>query len=110
MRLVSSSAFPAVRPGQLWFAVLSSSEHNPAPLVYRAVTTVNVIIYDRVLAPTVARLLPLGGYAEPAAALPAVTRLQSVASAFYKTAGVLPGSFTPPGTGAGKFGVSLPQR
>ena len=67
MRLVSSSAFPAVRPGQLWFAVLSSSEHDPASLVYRAVTTVNVIIYDRVLAPTVARLLPLGGYAEPAA-------------------------------------------
>lgn len=67
-RLIGSSALLAVRPGQLWFTVLPLSEHDPSPLVYRAVTTVNVIIYDRLLAPTVSRLLPLGGYAEPSAA------------------------------------------
>ena len=37
-----------------------------SPLEYRALTTAKVVIYDRMLAPTVARLLPLGGYAEPA--------------------------------------------
>jgi hypothetical protein len=39
-----------------------------APLEYRALGNANVVIYDRALAPTVARFLPLGGYAEPVTA------------------------------------------
>ena len=47
--------------------VRSSVGPEFAPLEYRALSDANVVIYDRALAPTVARLLPLGGYAEPAA-------------------------------------------
>src|SRR6266851_5307684 len=60
-------ALPTVQPGQLWFVELPAAELELSPLEYRALTTANVVIYDRSLAPTVARFLPLGGYAEPAA-------------------------------------------
>lgn len=66
-RLLTWPALPEVRPGQLWLATLPSTEPEPAPLEYRALTTANVVIYDCALAPIVARYLPLGGYAEPAA-------------------------------------------
>jgi hypothetical protein len=56
-----------VRPGQLWLIELPATAPEFAPLEYRALSNANVVIYDRALAPTVARLLPLGGYAEPAA-------------------------------------------
>ena len=36
---------------------------------YRALTTANLVIYDRPLAKTLATILPLGGYAEPAASI-----------------------------------------
>jgi hypothetical protein len=36
-------------------------------LEYRALSSANVVIYDRTLALSVARFLPLGGYAEPVA-------------------------------------------
>jgi hypothetical protein len=54
-----------MRPGQLWLVELPATGPEFAPLEYRALSNANVVIYDRALAPTVARLLPLGGYAEP---------------------------------------------
>jgi hypothetical protein len=56
-----------VRPGQLWLVELPATAPEVAPLEYRALGNANVVIYDRALAPTVARFLPLGGYAEPVA-------------------------------------------
>jgi hypothetical protein len=56
-----------MRPGQLWLVELPATAPEFAPLEYRALGNANVVIYDRALAPTIARLLPLGGYAEPAA-------------------------------------------
>jgi hypothetical protein len=60
-------ALPILRPGQLWYVELPSAEPTLAPLEHLALTTANVVVYDRALAPTVARFLPIGGYAEPAA-------------------------------------------
>jgi hypothetical protein len=57
---------PTVQPGQLWYVELPSTELVFSPLEYQALTTANVVIYDRHLATTVARLMPIGGYAEPA--------------------------------------------
>jgi hypothetical protein len=57
---------PTLRPGQLWYVELPSTEPAFSPLEYQALTTANVVIYDRALATTVARLMPIGGYAEPA--------------------------------------------
>lgn len=62
---LGSAEFPVMRPGQLCLVELPSTAPEFAPLEYRALSNANVIIYDRTLAPTVARLLPLGGYAEP---------------------------------------------
>jgi hypothetical protein len=56
-----------MRPGQLWLVEFPAAAPEFAPLEHRALRDANVVIYDRALAPTVARLLPLGGYAEPAA-------------------------------------------
>src|ERR1700746_3220498 len=64
---LGASELPVMRPGQLWLGELPASAPDFSPLQYRALINANVVIYDRVLAPTVARLLPLGGYAEPAA-------------------------------------------
>lgn len=49
--------------------VVELPERGPglAPFEYGALTTANIVVYDRALAPTVARHLPLGSYAEPAA-------------------------------------------
>jgi hypothetical protein len=57
---------PTVQPGQLWLVEISAINPELAPLEYRALTTANVVIYDRTLASTVSEFLPLGGYAEPA--------------------------------------------
>jgi hypothetical protein len=56
----------AVAPGQLWVVELSATEPSLSPFEYLVITTANVVIYDRPLAPMVAKVLPLGGYAEPA--------------------------------------------
>src|SRR6201990_1831952 len=64
---LGASELPVMRPGQLWLVELPATAPDFSPLEYRALINANVVIYDRVLAPTVARLLPLGGYAEPAA-------------------------------------------
>ena len=65
---VERHGLPTVQPGQLWLVELPPGEAELAPLEHHAVTAANVVIYDRELASTVARLLPLGGYAEPAPA------------------------------------------
>ena len=57
---------PTVQPGQLWLVEIAASNPELAPLEYRALTTANVVIYDRALSSTVSAFLPLGGYAEPA--------------------------------------------
>ena len=66
---VGSAELPIIRPGQLWLVELPATAPEFAPLEHRALSNANVVIYDRALAPAVARLLPLGGYAEPAAAI-----------------------------------------
>ena len=63
---VVSEELPAVRPGQLWYVELPPTGPAGWPLEYQALTTGNVVIYDRSLEPTVAGYLPLGVYAEPA--------------------------------------------
>ena len=63
---VVSEELPAVRPGQLWYVELPPTGPAGWSLEYQALTTANVVIYDRTLEPTVASYLPLGGYAEPA--------------------------------------------
>jgi hypothetical protein len=60
----SPRQLPTVDPGQIWLI-----EQDPA-LPLSAVdcdvlTSANVVIYDRALAPLVAQVLPIGGYAEP---------------------------------------------
>jgi hypothetical protein len=55
-------------PGQLWLVELPATAPELAPLEYHALGNANVVIYDRALALPVAHLLPLGAYAEPAAA------------------------------------------
>jgi len=55
---------PTLRPSQLWVI-----EQAPATALSEldrdALTSANVVIYDRALASVVADVLPLGGYAEP---------------------------------------------
>jgi len=58
---------PAIRPGQLWLVELPATGAPFAPACH-VLDDANVVIYDRALADTVAEALPLGGYAEPAAA------------------------------------------
>lgn len=61
------STFPGIEPGQLWLIELPTAESQPSPLVRCVLDQVNVVIYDRALTDLVAKSLPLGGYAEPAA-------------------------------------------
>jgi hypothetical protein len=51
----------------LWLIELSPTERHLSVLGHQAITTTNIVIYDRALEPIVAATLPLGGYAEPAA-------------------------------------------
>ena len=59
-----SSLDPAIRPGQIWLI-----EQPSATVLFRfdrdALTSADVVIYDRALAPLVARFLQIGAYAEP---------------------------------------------
>jgi len=59
-----SSLEPAIRPGQIWL-IEQPSATALFPLDRDALTSANVVIYDRALAPLVARFLPIGAYAEP---------------------------------------------
>jgi hypothetical protein len=57
---------PGIQPGQLWVVEQSSTDPHLSPLGHHAITSANVVIYDRRLYPIVAVNLPLGSYAEPA--------------------------------------------
>jgi len=61
-------AAPPREPGQLWLVEAASNNAPLAAFDRAALTRANIVIYDRTLAPIVAALLPLGGYAEPAPA------------------------------------------
>jgi hypothetical protein len=56
---------PTVDAGQIW--VVEQDSASALSAVDRdALTHADVVIYDRALAPLVAEILPIGGYAEPA--------------------------------------------
>ena len=59
-----SSLEPAIRPGQIWL-IEQPSATALFPFDRDALTRADVVIYDRALAPLVARFLPIGAYAEP---------------------------------------------
>jgi hypothetical protein len=69
--VASSAGKPSVEISDdaalLWLFEVSPTEANLSPLLHRAITAANVVIYDRALASIVAAALPLGAYAEPAA-------------------------------------------
>lgn len=68
-------ALPAIAPGQLWVVETLPSAAPLRPFELDAFSAANVVIYDRSLTPLVAAALPLGSYAEPAAAAqPALER------------------------------------
>jgi hypothetical protein len=54
----------AVEPGQIWL-IEQVAGAAICPFDRDALTSANVVVYDRALASLVARTLPLGGYAEP---------------------------------------------
>ena len=64
MREDRQSSLEPIRPGQIWL-IEQPSASVLFPLDRGALTSANVVIYDRTLAPLVARFLPIGGYAEP---------------------------------------------
>jgi len=64
MRDPGSPPLPTLRPSQLW--VIEQAQATALSELDRdALTSANVVIYDRALAGVVADVLPLGGYAEP---------------------------------------------
>jgi siroheme synthase len=63
-RQLSLEPPPAIRPGQIWL-IEQPSATAVFPLDRGALTSADVVIYDRALAPLVARFLPIGTYAEP---------------------------------------------
>src|SRR5260370_4468703 len=64
MRDQESPPLPTLRPSQLW--VIEQAQATALSELDRdALTSANVVIYDRALASMVADVLPLGGYAEP---------------------------------------------
>ncbi len=54
----------SVEPGELWL-IEQSSQMELCQFDCRALTSADVVIYDRELASVIAHLLPTGGYAEP---------------------------------------------
>ncbi len=67
LTLVETPPLPRLRPGEVWMVELAAEGGTLSPLEEYALGAANVVIYDRDLAPVVAAVLPLGGYAEPAA-------------------------------------------
>jgi siroheme synthase len=63
-RRLSLEPEPAIRPGEIWL-IEQPSATALFPLDRGALTSADVVIYDRALAPLVARFLPIGAYAEP---------------------------------------------
>jgi hypothetical protein len=64
-RAAKRPGLPGIQPGQLWVVEQSSTDPHLSPLGHHAITSANVVIYDRALYPIVARNLPPGSYAEP---------------------------------------------
>jgi len=64
MRDPGSPPLPTLRPSQLW-VIEQALATSLSELDRDALTSANVVIYDRTLTPVVADVLPLGGYAEP---------------------------------------------
>src|SRR5947207_6693121 len=64
MRDPGSPPLPTPRPSQLW-VIEQAPATTLSGLDREALTSANVVIYDRALASMVADVLPLGGYAEP---------------------------------------------
>jgi hypothetical protein len=60
----STPQSPAVLPGQVW-VIEHDSDAALSSVNRDALTSANVVLYDRALAPLLAEILPLGGYAEP---------------------------------------------
>lgn len=58
------SLAPTIRPGQIWLAAVTGAD-DLDEAARDAIANANVVIYERSLAPLVARLLPFGAYAEP---------------------------------------------
>ena len=58
-----------IAPGQIWL-IEQAVGAALSPLDRAALTGANVVIYDRALEPLVARVLPIGSYAEPLAGQP----------------------------------------
>jgi hypothetical protein len=54
----------ALGPGQIWL-IEQVSDAALCPLDRAAMTSAQIIVYDPALAPLVAAMLPIGGYAEP---------------------------------------------
>ncbi|GEM_PF-3023291 len=69
-RVPARTPLPKVETGELWLMALPSDGVALPPAVQRVLGAVNVVIYDRALAPAVAAALSLGSYAEPAADQP----------------------------------------
>ena len=103
------SELPVMRAGQLWLVECPAAAPEFAPLEHRALRGANVVIYDRALAPTVARLLPLGGYAEPvvsgdghSGADPIVASVSSATAGAWLDCSIP--AFGPAGSGSTKSG------
>ena len=64
-RAAECPALPRIHPGELWIVEHASADQALSPLGRHAITSANVVIYDRALYPIVAANLPRGGYAEP---------------------------------------------
>src|SRR5436305_9409173 len=64
MRDEESPSLPILKPSQLW-VIEQARATTLSGLDRDALTSANVVIYDRALASVVADVLPLGGYAEP---------------------------------------------
>ena len=58
---------PNIQPGQIWL-IEQTAATGLLALDRGAFTGADVVLYDRALAPLLALLLPLGGYAEPLSA------------------------------------------
>ncbi|HLY45446.1 MAG TPA: hypothetical protein VKQ73_07690 [Stellaceae bacterium] len=59
-----SEAAPTIEPGQVWLIEQASTAELGAS-EREAITSANVVLYERELEELVAEMLPLGSYAEP---------------------------------------------
>lgn len=67
-RPAAPAPLPDIVPGQVWLVEMPAIDGALSTPLRRVLEAVNVVIYDRGLAERLAKSLPLGSYAEPAAA------------------------------------------